>query len=101
MTPKEFKAWFEGFTEAMSGLPNEGQWKKIQARVAQIDGTPVSYPVYVRDYWPRYIPYRESWASTSMQGSAHGSLADKVINAQVWNSSDAMLALGKADYEAN
>ena len=38
MTPKEFKAWFDGFTEEISGLPSEKQWDRIKARVAEIDG---------------------------------------------------------------
>ncbi len=59
MTPQEFKAWFDGFTEAMQGLPNESQWKKIQERVGQIDGKPVSYPVYVDRYWP--VAPRRPW----------------------------------------
>lgn len=38
MRSAEFKAWFEGFTEALDGLPNEAQWKRICERVATIDG---------------------------------------------------------------
>jgi len=68
MTPKEFKAWFEGFTEAMTGLPNEDQWKKIQARVAQIDGTPISYPVYVRDYGRDLSPIGNIWLRRQSAG---------------------------------
>ena len=36
MTLSEFKAWFEGFTESLSGPPNPDQWKRIQDRVKQI-----------------------------------------------------------------
>lgn len=46
MTPQEFKAWFEGFTEAMTGLPTEAQWEKIKDRVSKIDGRVTTYPVY-------------------------------------------------------
>ena len=38
MTPQEFKAWFEGFTEAFTGCPTKAQWTRIKARVAEIDG---------------------------------------------------------------
>jgi len=40
MTPSEFKAWFDGFTEALEGVPSEKQWERIKARVAEIDGKP-------------------------------------------------------------
>ena len=43
MTPQEFKAWFDCFTVAIEGLPNEDQWKRIKARVADIvDDKPIS-----------------------------------------------------------
>lgn len=42
MTPMEFKAWFEGFTESISFTPNAQQWTRIKERVAEIDGTPVT-----------------------------------------------------------
>lgn len=55
MTLSEFKAWFEGFTESMDGPPSQKAWERIQARVKEITGTPISYPVYV----DRYVhPYR-------------------------------------------
>jgi hypothetical protein len=36
MTPNEFKLWFEGYAEALNGLPTEAQWARIKERVAQI-----------------------------------------------------------------
>ncbi len=57
MTPQEFKAWFDGFTENCDGPPNEKQWDRIKAKVADINGTPVSYPVYVDRHWSRPYPY--------------------------------------------
>lgn len=53
MTPSEFKAWFDGFTEAMDKAPNEKQWKRIKERVKAIDGKPVT-PIVIHDYWPTY-----------------------------------------------
>lgn len=51
MTNSEFKAWFDGFTEAMDDIPNKKQWDRIKARVKEIDG--VSVPRYcVERYWP-------------------------------------------------
>jgi hypothetical protein len=126
MTPKEFKAWFEGFTEAMNGLPTEPQWAKIKARVAQIDGNPVSYPVFVDRYWPRprqwwetpqYEPYRVYSAASSgaalsgrttpigqesktlsCRGSNDG-LGQVSFEAPAFDSAKALFAAGKADFD--
>lgn len=58
MTLNEFKAWFEGFTESMGGTPNAKQWKRIQKRVGEIDGSPITERVYI----DRYIePFRQHW----------------------------------------
>ncbi|MNL34378.1 hypothetical protein D3C87_1563490 [compost metagenome] len=47
MTVSEFKAWLEGFEEAMGGNPPSiDQWKAIKAKLAKIDGVlkpPVVY----------------------------------------------------------
>jgi hypothetical protein len=68
MTPNEFKAWFDGFTEAFTGCPTKAQWARIKARVAEIDGKPVTQTVYLDRYWPTYIrTYPQvvpNWAST-------------------------------------
>ena len=60
MTLQEFKAWFEGFTENMDGTPNAKQWKRIQAKISDIDGTVTSYPIfidrYVKPYFTSYPP---------------------------------------------
>lgn len=54
MTLSEFKAWFEGYTEGMDGAPNEKQWKRVKAKVAEITGEPITRQVWVdhyRHYW--------------------------------------------------
>lgn len=56
MTPGEFKAWFEGFTEAFEKVPNLRQWAKIKDRVAEIDSKQTTQAVYVDRYWPPYTP---------------------------------------------
>lgn len=58
MTPSEFKAWFDGFTEAFTGCPTKAQWTRIKARVAEIDGKSVTERVYVDRYWPTVWPHR-------------------------------------------
>jgi len=62
MTPAEFKAWFDGFTEGMDGPPSAKQWEKITKKVKQIDNTSVLTPVYVDRWWPVVQPY---WQHTT------------------------------------
>lgn len=61
MTASEFKAWFDGFTEALTGCPTNAQWTRIKARVAEIDGNPVTERVYVDRYGQYRYPY---WGNT-------------------------------------
>ena len=56
MTPNEFKAWFDGFTEAFTGCPTKAQWTWIKTRVAEIDGKTVTQTVYL-DRYVRPYPY--------------------------------------------
>lgn len=81
MTLQEFKAWFGGFTEDMDTAPNKKQWERIKARVDVIDGAAVSPPRFVERYWPPR-GYWERWSAVH------------------FNSAQAMLALGKADYQS-
>lgn len=36
MKPEEFKAWFEGYTESIGGVPNELQWARIKEQVGRL-----------------------------------------------------------------
>ncbi len=47
MTPNEFKAWFEGFSEAVDGAPTPAQWQRISEKVALLTVGWVSPPVAV------------------------------------------------------
>lgn len=85
MTLQEFKAWFDGFTENMGEAPpTKLQWARIQARVKEIDGTAVTYPVFVERYWPRH-PIYPQWTTFNADGI-------------VFNAMQAMCALGQADH---
>lgn len=112
MKLSEFKAWFEGFTEAMEGAPSEAAWERIKARVEEIDGTPISYPVYIdryvtphRPYWDR-IWYSGNFGPVTSDGNSAFSTslmnakAEGRIQAEIdpgWNSHAAMFAAGKAE----
>ena len=88
MTLSEFRAWFEGFTDNMSKPPTAEQWKKIKAKVKQIDGEPITERIFIGRYWPR--PYRPYWHDTIwLSGSSDGS--------PNFSSRTAMYAAGKAD----
>jgi hypothetical protein len=54
MNLNEFKAWFEGFTEAMDHPPSAKQWKRIKERVAEIVPQSTPWPVFVNRYLPVY-----------------------------------------------
>ncbi len=104
MTLSEFKAWFEGFTEGMAGAPDEDQWKRIKARVAEIDGTVTTYPIFVdryvepyRRYWPS-VPYWSAGAPVHSMGAGYSAVSS---TAGTFNRQSAMLDLGKAEYSAS
>ena len=81
MTPVEFKSWFEGFTESMSGVPTKAQWARVKERVAEIDGKSiVGVP-----YWDGYLPaYRGSYYLLTPRQN----YAEEIIS-----------ALGRADFD--
>lgn len=54
MTLAEFKAWLEGFEEAMDAAPTPEQWAKIKDRIGQI-AAPI--PVSLKDLdWSKEGP---------------------------------------------
>ncbi len=104
MILQEFKAWFEGFTDNMGEAPpTKRQWVRIRARVKEIDGAAITYPVFIERYWPG-PPLNAMWTcssgSTIPTTSVTGIPNVKNDGHTVFNSSQAMLALGKADYQA-
>lgn len=122
MNPSEFKAWFDGFTESLSGVPSRKQWERIQAKVREIkDAPPTSYPVFV-DRWVRAHPYWWNYAQPVpdlqyqyLAGTSGNSLQETNLNAYQsalntarqqnehepaaisWNSGDAFRDLGRAE----
>jgi hypothetical protein len=108
MTPNEFKAWFEGFTEAMDGQPTAAQWAKVRDRVAEIDGKPVTERIYIDQYieryWPR--PWREyrygeplvARLSSGARDTRPVPMAAQQSAARAFDSYGAMKALGAAEY---
>lgn len=57
MTPNEFKAWFEGYTEAIDRTPTRKQWLRICERVSEISQAATVEYIYSngllsRTWWP-------------------------------------------------
>jgi len=119
MTPNEFKAWFDGFTEAFEGSPTKKQWERIKARVAEIDGKAVTERVYLDRYWPsypRYVgpylgPHPQPWVTytTGTTGVGIGTIngigqsqcmANNQGSGSNFNSLQAMNALGRNDAQS-
>ena len=99
MTLSEFKAWFEGFTEDMDARPTEKQWKRIKARVKEIDGAAITKEVWHRYWGPYYSP-------TMLVGyNSVGVSSNAVTQTYAANALNApttldMYAAGKAEYTA-
>jgi hypothetical protein len=113
MTLAEFKAWFEGFTETLEAAPNEKQWERIKARVAEINGTVTTYPVFVDRYVPPYRPWYGGTplnptfynTNTSLDVKSTIGLNGDQVGASyseqpIFNASAAMMDLGKAEYQS-
>ncbi len=107
MTPSEFKAWFDGFTEAFGNkVPTKAQWERVKARVAEIDGMPVTERIYVDRYWPYYgtlgtastsTPVR-TWTTSGISLLAgSNNMVATPCSGTAFNSSQAMADLGRAE----
>jgi hypothetical protein len=99
MTKNEFRAWFDGFCEGMEGAPNDKQWERIKARVAEINDVATTYPVFV----DRYVaPYRPYWTNVPYwDGNTSGPVMSAAGTAPiVLNATFDMKDAGRAEYRA-
>ena len=80
MTSSEFKAWFEGFSEGIRGVPTKKQWERIAQRVGEITPTPSPWwPVWYgwtvtpRETNPPMNPLKTNitWTSTTEPTSTY------------------------------
>lgn len=60
MKLNEFKAWLEGFTDAMGDAPTPEQWKKIRAKLNTVTESGMDLPKFVQQPLPdrRYLDER-------------------------------------------
>lgn len=71
MNLQQFKSWFEGFTENISGTPTKAQWSRIKERVGEITADPMSHQVFI----DRYVrPYPGWWYGDHIWCSNTGGL---------------------------
>ena len=66
MTQNEFKSWFSGFCECLTGIPTAKQWARIKSRVSEINDVPTTRTVYVERY-------NYPWWNKEFYGSVSGS----------------------------
>lgn len=85
MKAEEFKAWFDGYTEALGNrMPTKAQWTRIKERIAEIDGTSVTRHYY-HEHWPYVylngtsLPNR--WVTYSTSNTASTSLGNNISQA--------------------
>jgi len=109
MNLQEFKAWFEGFTENMSGVPSAKAWSRIKARVGDITEKPTEVRYFYDHYWRPYyysnqvpnipgIVYTSGYAQTLGAAAAtQGVTYTQTNNCAFKNPSQAFKALGHAD----
>ena len=92
MTPLEFKAWFDGFTENLKGPPNAKQWKRICKRVKEIDSTSI-FPLFVERWRPYRVYFGDAWSSSTSKASRIS---------EIWTTDEAQACLynaGKAEFK--
>lgn len=97
MQLSEFKAWFEGYTEGLEGAPTKAQFDRIKAKVSEITGTPITYPVYIDRYVEPYRRYYATWASSGGAVGSGTQLLSTAGRAGDFQGEAAMYALGKAE----
>lgn len=95
MKTSEFKAWFAGYVENLDGPPNKKQWKRIQARVDEIDGVAVTEHVFIDRYWRRYPTWETFRVGDPVVSTCQSVSSNEPV--QIFNSTVAMTSVGSAD----
>ena len=73
MTVGEFKAWMDGYSEQIKGVPSQKQWKRIQEKLDEIYDCQDHYP-YMRPF-PWYVEstplWKPFWSNTTTTSPAN------------------------------
>ena len=96
MTLQEFKAWFQGYTENISKQPTQKQWARIQERVEEINGDPVTERIFIDRYW-RWGNYPWVIPTVTWQTGTPYADASSYTYSNNYNSTTAFLALGQVE----
>jgi len=98
----EFKAWLEGFNEAIDGRPTKVQYQKILDKLIQVEETriEIQYQNYTWPYW--YQPYRPWWniASYNLDTTKAGNtcfISSNKASTQFKQATDTMIESGSRD----
>ena len=83
MKINEFKAWLEGFEEAISGSPTKAQWTKIKTRLQSVDGSAdITVIEKYKDYpWDPYNPLKPYWSTAIPCGTTLTTSSTNVLTA--------------------
>jgi hypothetical protein len=107
MNLPEFKAWFEGFTENLDGLPTAPQWKRINEKIKKIEDAPPVTRYVFDDYhhpWRRWYSGEIYQALSASSGQRLSSISNSQAKAratqqieEVFDSGTAFRELGRAE----
>jgi len=101
MHTSEFKAWFDGFTEAIKDKPTKRQWARIKERLAEVDGNYTPPQVFFDRYWyPKFHTY-PIWYSTGSPTytvAATGQTASRLINGTTVAGNDLAAIVGTSQW---
>jgi hypothetical protein len=99
MTPIEFKAWFDGFSEGIDKQPTQKQWARIKERVAEIDGAAITEKIFLDRYHHPYYYSGPTWVSPYiyMGSNTCSSAVSSTTGCTAFNGLAAMNALGKSE----
>lgn len=59
MTADQFKHWFEGYVEHISGCPTDAQWRRIKGRVMELNRTSIYDSAWTQDAIPMGVTIAE------------------------------------------
>ena len=106
MTLEEFKAWMEGFEEAIEDNPTPKQWKKIKEKLSMVNNIPHTIWVdrYIhpnwKDYWyhREYIPARwDSITCKTLSSNTNDTLVGDNLNTSTTSYFDSIKAEGRIE----
>ena len=98
MHTSEFKAWFDGFTEAIKDKPTKRQWARIKERLAGVDGNYTPPQVFFDRYWyPKFHTYPIWYSTGSPTYTVNGTTVDDLAAMVGTNTASQWNQIGQAE----